>query len=169
MRLLLLALLLLPLAACDDGDGRFSRDSFEKDDLTGEYFPEEKDDQYAIHSRGDEIKLGLTDDVIYVRLSDATLDEVDAEMERETAEETGFGAMIAGAVTAGVSDLLRNRLEFDVAAVRDIRFDDGTITLEMEDGSSNDAVFNNDDGDALFARRDAEAFIEAFHKVKGRR
>lgn len=160
-----IAALTLVFAACTDR-GEFSEESFSSDPATGEVVAAEAD-RYAIHSRNGEVKLGLTDEHVYFRLSDETLAEIEADMERDTAEQDGLGGAIASAVTKGVSDLLRNRLQYPVENIRDLHYEDGQFRITFADGTDRTPEMTSGDGGTpLFRDGDAERFVSAFRKLK---
>lgn len=152
---------LILLTACE-GNARFS----DAEEDTAATIDADRDDRYAIYSRGGEVKLGLTDEAIYYRLSDSLLQEVDREMARETEGRDGIGGAIADAVTGGVSDLLRHQMEYRVEDIRDLRYQDGQIAITFEDGTTETPDVESEDGEPVFPQDDAERFIDAFRKVK---
>lgn len=172
---LLLLLPLLALTACRD-KASFSSDGFARDDATGAS-PHESD-RYAIHSTGGELKLGLTDEVVYYRLSDKLLARIDGDMQQDSAAGEGIGGTIAGAVRSGVSKMLRHRMEYRVAELRELRFEDGQFTFVFEDGSTRRPNVSTRDGSGgvrlsdgnevnpAFAAEDARRLITAFQAVK---
>jgi hypothetical protein len=174
-RALLLLLPLLALTACRD-KASFSSDGFARDAATGAS-PHESD-RYAIHSSGGELKLGLTDEVVYYRLSDKLLARIDGDIQPDSVPEDGIGGAIAGAVRSGVSKVLRHRMEYRVADLRELRFEDGQFTFVFEDGSTRRPNVSTRDGSGgvrlsdgnevnpAFAPEDARRLIAAFQLVK---
>lgn len=155
-------LLVLAVAGCDDRGMRFDMDT-----PAGE-LPADADDRFSILSRGGEVKLGLTDEAVYVRLSDEVLSDVDAEMKEEVEDLDGLGARIASAVTEGVSKGLRSRISWGVDDIRDIRWEDDRLVFEFEDGRHGpDRVqVDGEDFQEAFSEDDGRAFIDAFREVK---
>lgn len=178
LRPLLVLLLLVPLAACEPR-GTISDEGFRAD--TAETAAEtaaapktpadsalvgDASDVYAMASQGGEVVAGLTDRVVYFRLSDELLHEIDREMSREAKSQTGLGGRLADAVTGGVSSMLRHRVEYTVDEIRSVEYADGGLRLVFEDGETGGPSVETDDGTPIFARADAERFIAAFEDVK---
>lgn len=160
--------LMFVVSACGNR-GDFSDEGFAEDAKSGEVVANEAD-RYAIHSSGGEVKMGLTDEHVYFRLSDETLAEIERDMKRDTENEEGLGGAIAGAVTRGVSDLLRHRLQYRVEEIRDLHYDEGAFRIEFEDGSYKaPEMQSGDSGTPLFEDAEAQRFIEAFRDLKGTR
>lgn len=132
--------------------------------------PDDADDVFAIQSRGDIMKLGLTRESIYMRFSDEQLAKIDREMENEAAEAgEGLAGRITSAVTGAVSRGLRTRVAYDLANVSDVRWEDGRLVIELREGGRafDDMEVEESDVMAQFAEEDARAFIDAWREVSG--
>ena len=169
---LILLLPLLALAACKH-KASFSDEGFARDEQTGAT-PNEAD-RYAIYSQGGEIKLGLTDEVVYYRLSDKLLADIDRDLRQDSSKRGGLGGAIAGAVTESVSKMLRHRMQYAVAEIKDISYTDGKLTFLFEDGTKQTPDINSKtsagegimrEQNAHFADADVQRFIEAFRAAK---
>lgn len=160
---LLSLLLVLPLGACDEGGPRLERAGARAGEL-----PVDDDDRFSTLSRDGKIKLALTEDILYFRLSDDALREADLEMEEDTRDEEGLAGVITSAVTGAVSNALRTRVSFDVQNIRDIRWDDGQLVLELEEGPDRLENFTVDGEDVStrFEEDEIRALAQEFEKVK---
>ena len=185
MRALLTAALLLPLAACGsaerpdadavaeaaEGEARDAIDRMDLDlgdlslarDVRGE--PVER-----IVTRDGGIELGLTDSVLYVRLSEATRKQVAEEMEAEMGDRDGLGGRIARAVTDAVQSGMDTAAQVPLSDVRDIRVEGGTLVIEMADGEPSPFDGSQTDGRPTleqFDPADAERIARAFDAATG--
>jgi len=125
----------------------------------------------AVSTRDGEIELGVTDSVLYTRLSPELQGRIQSEMADETQDESGLGGAIARAVTGAVSQGLAMAVSVPLDEVRDVRYEDGRVVIEMEDGG--ESPFNgsrNDDQPMLeqFDREAGERLADAFDKARGR-
>lgn len=185
-RVLLLPALALTLAACgapdhdaDHDDGVEAADEaereaadlhFDLDDVAlSSRLPGTVVD--AVSTRDGEIELGVTDSVLYTRLSPELQARIEAEMADETEDESGLGGAIARAVTGAVSQGLAMAVSVPLDEVRDVRYEDGRVVIEMADGGDSPfAGSRNDDRPMLeqFDREAGERLAEAFDKARGR-
>lgn len=125
-----------------------------------------------ITTRDGALDLGLTDRVLYARLSKDTRAEAAAEMEAETEGQTGLGGQIARAVTGAVAEGLATALTVPIERVRDLRVEGGRLVVEMESGEPS-PFENAESGDepllSQFDPADAQRLADAFDRVKGDR
>lgn len=127
-------------------------------------------EQFVITTESDDVDLGLTDEVLYVRLNPDRLAEVEREMAAEVESEGGIGGFIAQTVTDAVGSALRHRVQFDLADVRDVRYEGGRLEIALAGDERLPQVEN--DGVPLeeaFAPDDARRFADAFQRVKAER
>ncbi|MEK7403231.1 MAG: hypothetical protein AABZ80_12820 [Gemmatimonadota bacterium] len=113
----------------------------------------------------------LSGDKILAGLSEATVAKVRDEIAKETdKQQTGLGAVIAGAVKSGVSSAIGMHITYALSDIREIRFDAGRLTVVTKDGSthglSGDSKSGGNKEKALFSEADAMRLIEA---VKSRK
>ena len=121
-----------------------------------------------IESTEGETLMGLTDRVLYVGLTEKTADEV-RETLSDKQDEGGIGGFIAGAVSNAVSGALTTPVQFPLEDVRDVTSHDGRLEIEFEgEDRSFDLSVDDRPLDRQFDPDDAERFVEAFRKVKGR-
>lgn len=158
---------LLVVALASGGCGDAPDFELDRDTAVGEA-PADADDLFSILSRGGEVKLGLTDQTVYFRLSDEVLADVDADIQEDLAGKEGIGGRIASAVTGGVSRALRTRVSWDVDEIRDVRWEDDRLVFEFEDGSRKlrDMTVGDEELEDAFTEEDARAFVAAFDEVK---
>lgn len=165
---LLATLLAVPLAGCDfTAEGGPRLDSSAD---AGE-LPSDDDDVFAIQTTNDVMKLGLTDDVVYMRFSDQQLEEIDREIEIADGESEGLAARFESAVKGAVAKGLRTRISFDVDDIRDIRWENDRMVVELENGSRafGDLDVEDEDVTRQFAEDDVREFIERWREVKEER
>lgn len=160
------ALCLPPLSSCDLSDEGGPR--FEVAGDAGQ-IPADEDDRFFIESTDQAVKLGLTDEAVYMRLSDRKLREIDEELS-EASDGEGIGGRIAAAVTGAVSKGLRTRVSFEHRNIRDMRWEGGELVVELENGEHafGDMEVDDDDVTDRFAEDDVRAFIEEWREVKDR-
>lgn len=126
----------------------------------------------VVTTRDGAIELGLTDQVLYSRLSERVRSEAAAEMEAETEGQSGLGGEIARAVTGAVAEGLETAVTVPVDRVRDVRVEGGQLVIEMESGEPSPFENAETDGEpmlAQFAPDDARRLAEAFDRIKGGR
>lgn len=158
MRRCLALLMLAPLAACGDGPDM---------DLGGEDLGP---DRFAIHSTDGGLRLALTNDFVYFALSDSVVAVARQEMQDSMPRE-GIRGAIAGMVRGGVNRALSFRARYPVAEIRDIRWEDGRMLVEFEDGrrSFGDNVEVDDRPvEEAFDSSAVEAFSAEFRRAKQR-
>lgn len=129
--------------------------------------PSPGEEQLVITSESDDVDLGLTDEVLYLRLNPDRLAEVEREMAAEVESQSGLGGIIAETVTDAVAGALRHRVEFDLSDVRDVRYEDGRLDIELVGEDRFPQVEN--DGVPLeeaFAPDDARRFADTFRRLK---
>lgn len=153
---LLILSLLVGVTGCDSPGGDVD---FGGDDMGP--------DRYSVLSEDGEVKMGLTDAVVYFALSDSLQAEVRSEVERETDKE-GLGGMIGGIVSGAVGKAIGFRAKYPVEDIRDIRWADGEMVVEFEDGSDRVHRFEVDDRPVTeaFREEDVRSFAEEFHRAK---
>lgn len=172
------ALLLLPLllvACAPDADepdpdsetasGADSPDvSFSDEALPG-------DEQLVITTREGDLDLGLTDEVLFFRLSPKKVDEIEDEIDAEVGDTDGLGRSIAEAVTGVVTDALRHAVHFPIEDVEAVRYEDGRLDITfVGEGEMPTVERDGEPIEEAFAPEDAERFAETFEALKaGRR
>ena len=126
----------------------------------------------AITTRDGAVELGLTDSVLYSRLSKETQAEIAAGMEAEAKDQEGLGGRIARAVTSAVAEGVGTAVQVPLADVRDVRAEGGRLVVEMADGGPSPFERSRSDGRPMleqFAPADAARLAEAFGRVRGGR
>lgn len=100
-------------------------------------------------------------------LSPAKLAEVREKIARSTDKDTaGLGGSIAAMVKQTVAEKIGIRAVYPVAAIRDMRYDNGRILIRWRDGTESTLLGDNVkvDGESIgksFRREDAERLIAA--------
>ena len=117
------------------------------------------------------IELGVTDEVLFSRLSESLRDEIQTEMDDETADETGLGGTIARAVTGAVAEGLATSVSVPLDDVRDIRYENGRVEIVMADGQPSPFENATSDDEPMLSQFSADAgrrLANAFDKATGR-
>ena len=171
MRPVLLALA-LSVAACAPEPSDVAPDLDPTDGVAEAAFtdaPPPGKEQLVITSTDDTVDLGLTDRVVFFRLSEAQRAEIEEDLAAETeGERGGLGGFIAETVTDAVGGMLGRAVQIPVEDVRVAHDGAGRIDIETVGGGA--ASFETDGGDGpTFDPADAERFVEAFERVRGRR
>jgi len=115
------------------------------------------------------LDFGLTDEVLWSSLSEATRAEALADMESETKDEEGLGGAIARAVTGAVAEGLSTVVTVPLDRVRDLRFEDGRLVIDMADGEPSPFETTKSDDEPMlsqFAPADAQRLADAFSKLR---
>ena len=124
----------------------------------------------AVRTRDGGMELGVTDSVLFTRLSPALQREVEAEMAEETADQTGLGGALARAVTGAVAQGLAMAVNVPIDDVRDVRYEDGRVVIEMVDGERSPFDGSRNEGEPMLEQFDADAgrrLAKAFDKATG--
>lgn len=125
----------------------------------------------VVETRDGAMELGVTDEVLFARISATTRAGIEEEMARETEAEEGLGGVIARAVTGAVAEGLGMTVSVPLADVREVRYADGRVVIEMLDGGESPFADATSDDRPLLAQFDAAAgarLAEAFDKAAGR-
>ena len=125
----------------------------------------------AVFTRDGNIELGVTDSVLYSRLSAELQREIETEMKEETADQTGLGGTIARAVTGAVAEGLAMAVSVPLSDIRDVRYEDGRVVIEMETGGPSPFDRSQNDDEPMLEQFDAEAgrrLADAFDKAASR-
>ena len=85
---------------------------------------------------------------------------IKAEMASETKDQEGLGGTIARAVTGAVAQGLATTVSVPLADVRDVRYEDGRLVIEMVDGG--ESPFAN-------AKTDDRPMLTQFDEAAGQR
>ena len=126
----------------------------------------------AITTRDGAVELGLTDSVLYSRLSKDTQAKIAADMEAEAEDREGLGGRIARAVTRAVAEGVGTAVQVPLADVRDVRVEGDRLVIEMADGEPSPFERSQSDGEPMleqFSPADAASLAEAFGRVQAGR
>lgn len=159
--LIVLAFMALSTAGCDFEVG--------EDGAEMSFSESEQADLYSIVSRDDKVKMGLTEDVIYFGLSDELRQEVKEEMAEEMEGAEGrLERSLISIVSRGVSKALNASVSYELKDVRELRWEDGRIVIELEDGPADldDFDVDGDDISRVFREGDVRRFAEEVERVK---
>jgi len=104
-------------------------------------------------------------------LSPKMQEQVRSEMQKESdKEQSGLGAVIAGAVKSSVASAIGIHVSWDLAKVKDVIYEDGKLKIVDTDGDTHGLSGDTKNGaekeKAVFAKEDADRFIAAVHARK---
>lgn len=124
-----------------------------------------------IYNSDSTVDLVLQGDRILAGLSPQTIAKIRAELETSIAKDTsGVGGTIAQMVKRTVAGAIGTRVVYNLAEIRDVRYDDGELVLERERGGEAELFKNTKvDGKPLsksFRPEDAQRFIAAVRQRK---
>lgn len=128
------------------------------------------DEQLVITTREGDVDLGLTDEVLFFRLSPKKVDEIQDEIDAEVEGTDGLGRSIAEAVTGVVTDALRHAVHFPIEDVEEVRYEDGRLDITFVGEDEMPSIER--DGEPIeeaFDPEDAERFAETFEALKAGR
>ena len=172
MHRLLIAVLAVT-AACAPDPADVTPDTADNRDVSGTAFtdaPPPGEEQLVITSQDGAVDLGLTDQVVYFRLSPKKRAEIEEEMAAETEEAGGgLGGFITETVTGAVGGLLGRAIQVPVDDVEVTHDGDGHLDIRSADGGTVNVDIGGDDGEPAFDPDDAERFSLAFERVRSRR
>jgi hypothetical protein len=131
-----------------------------------------RDAHLAISTTNDAASLILTRDVVAMQLTDRTLRNMHAEMDRDAENDHDgiFASMVASVVRGTVGNVLRRSLEVPIRDIRTVDYRGGRLLFVTEEGERlfDKAEINGTDLTASFSPRDAQAFVREFRALKAR-
>ena len=125
----------------------------------------------AVTTEDGGMEIGLTDRVLYSRLSPEARAEIAADMKESARGQEGLGGRIARSVTQAVAEGLGTAVQVPLADVRDVRVEGGRLVIEMADGEPSPFERAQTDGRPLLDQvptADAERLAAAFRQTAGR-
>ena len=112
----------------------------------------------------------LAGDKILAGLSPKMVDKVRAEMAKSSGNDSGLGAIIAGAVKSSVASAIGTHISYQLSNLKELRYEDGKLVAVTNDGDTHGLSGDSKDGNskqkAVFAKADAERLIEAVNARK---
>lgn len=183
MRSLVLTLSFLAVAACAPEPSEVAPEPEpDRRESAGVDFNDEAppgEEQIVITTRDGDGDLGLTDEVLFFRLSDRARARVESDMAQETEDLDGLAGSIARSVTGAVADALDFTVRVPIEEVTSVRYEDGQLQIETEGDTSfsfdddgtpgGDGAANENALDRQFEPDDARRFVETFERVKAGR
>lgn len=119
----------------------------------------------VITSSDGSMELGLTADVLFLRLSEEARKNVSEEIDQETENVEGLGGQIARAVTDAVEAGLGMATQIPRSEIEAIRVEDGRIVIAMADGEPSPFARSKTNDRPLlesFEAADAQRLADAF-------
>ncbi len=125
----------------------------------------------VITNRTDELELVLTTAGVALKLSEQKLAEIEKELDQERGDgdDSGVAANIKKFVLDSVENMLNQQVAYPLDSVREMRWEDGEIVIEVDgEGfiSFREVSVDGDMALETFNEKDALAFIAAFDKLK---
>lgn len=123
----------------------------------------------SVVTEGGEMEVGLTDQVLYSRLSKEAQAKVADEMRQSAEEQEGLGGRLARSITDAVMQGIGTAVQVPLADVRDIRVDGDRLVIEMVDGEPSPFNRAEADGKSLLSQisgSDARQLAEAFREIR---
>jgi hypothetical protein len=124
-----------------------------------------------IATRDSSIELALVGDSIMTGLGKKVLDKIRHETDTTAAAGSGLGASIEKMVKNTVATTLSRELHYPIAAISDVRYEDGEMRFFAENGSRmrlfESSKVNGQPLSEAFNPDDARRFVDAFHARKG--
>jgi hypothetical protein len=118
-----------------------------------------------IFSRDSAVNLILKGDQVLAGLSPKTIAKIREELDKSTANvDSGLGGTIAGFVTKTVADKIGTHVVYQLADMRDIRYDNGEIVIVKNNGDETrlfkNVKVNKEPLSQSFSPEDAQRFVE---------
>jgi hypothetical protein len=128
-------------------------------------------DLFSIVSTDGAVRMVLTDDYVYLALTDQTRDEVRDELQ-SAAEQEGAAGRIASFVERGVGKAMQFRALYPLDEIDDVRWEDGELRVEFSSHRKHrDGTFRvgDDPVAAIFDEESVREFGEEFRALKRER
>jgi len=123
-----------------------------------------------ITNRDSSVDLALVGQRIVVRLSDKTMEKVRRETDTSAVKDSGFGGSIERFVKKTVQSTLGQQFDYSLADVKDARYENGTIILDVNGKGPRLLANTKVNGEKLmesFRPEDAQRFVAAVNARKG--
>ena len=123
-----------------------------------------------ITNRDSSVDMALVGQKIVVRLSDKTMEKVRRETDTSAVKDSGFGGSIERLVKRTVQSTLGQQFDYSLSDVRDARYENGTIVLDVNGKEPRLLANTKVGGEKLmesFRPEDAQRFVAAVNARKG--
>ncbi len=111
------------------------------------------------------VQLELLGSWISAGLSDKTLERVKRETDTAGSRDSGLGGAIASIVKSTVAKTIGMRIQYPVADVQDVKYENGTLVFVWKNGHKHDffqnSKVNGRKTDETFTPQEAQKFIAA--------
>jgi|ERR1043166_615677 hypothetical protein len=118
------------------------------------------------------VQISLIGNNVYAGFSPKTLAKIRRETDTGAVNGTGFGASIEKMVKSTVQSALAKQVQYPVADIQDVRYEDGKLAFYWKNGKRLRLLENSDvNGKKVlesFPKTDADRFVAAFHARKVR-
>jgi hypothetical protein len=125
-----------------------------------------------IQNSDSSVQIAIVGNKVVGGLSPKTLDKVRRGTDTSAVSGNGLGATIERAVKSSVQSALSKQVEYPVAEINDVRYENGKLTFYWKDGKKMRLLENThvDNHPVLetFRPDEANRFIQAFHARKSR-
>ena len=156
----------ITLAACGRSERKASPRIVSRDTVTRPLAPGD----VRIASVDSSIELAVIGDSVVGGFGKKVVDEIKEKTDTSAVSGSGFGASIEKLVKTSVAGALSKQMEYPIASIRDVKYEDGQLAFYAEDGSRMRFFENKHDSKPdsanVFRPDDAKRFIDAFHARK---
>lgn len=156
----------ITLAGCDRDESRSSPQIVSRDTVARPLAPGD----VRIASVDSSIELAVIGDSVVGGFGKKVLDEIKEKTDTNAVSGSGFGASIEKLVKTSVAGALSKQIQYPVASIRDVKYENGRLEFYGTNGSRMRFFENKHDSKPdsanLFRPEDAQRFIDAFHARK---
>lgn len=156
----------ITLAACGRHEQKASPNIVARDTIVRPLAPGD----VRIASVDSSIELAVIGDSVVGGFGRKVLDEIKEKTDTSAVTGSGFGASIEKLVKTSVAGALSKQVEYPIASIRDVKYEDGRLEFYAENGSRmrffESKHDSKPDSANVFRPDDAKQFIDAFHARK---
>jgi len=156
----------ITLTACGRDERKVSPHLVSRDTVARQLAPGD----VRILSADSSIELAVIGDSVVGGFGKKVLDQIKEKTDTNAVSGSGFGASIEKLVKTSVAGALSKEMEYPIASIRDVKYEDGRLDFYAEDGSRMRFFENKHDSKPdsanVFRAEDAQRFIDAFHARK---
>jgi len=156
----------ITLTACGRDEPKASPHIVSRDTVVRPLWPGD----VRIASVDSSVELAVIGDSVVGGFGKKVLDEIKEKTDTNAVSGSGFGASIEKLVKTSVAGALSKQMEYPIASIRDVKYEDGHLEFYGENGSRMRFFDNKHDSKPdsanVFRPDDAKRFVDAFHARK---